>query len=292
VLDPAVEPQKRIKDLQSYGAALGNPSPLERLSTVLAIQDSVKRDSVAAVARAAIRPDEYDGLFDKLTADGVLVSVGTKERPIIIHRDRLASVEKAVMRIIQDQLDRHQPRRSLPRNTLNTACRAIAQGALLDAVFAHLLKQKELVQVGNNLGPANAQVKLTKQQKRNREHILESIDQGQLAPPTAKELGKQLGQEVANIETLLNLCEEDGLLVRVGPGMFYSPAALEQARTICAATLEDVSEATLSQLREAWGVSRKFAVPMCEYFDQLRVTIRKDDVRIPGPNIGTPLNAE
>jgi len=82
------------------------------------------------------------------------------------------------------------------------------------------------------------------------------------------------------------------LLVRVGPGMFYSPAALEQARVICATTLEDVSEATLSQLREAWGVSRKFAVPICEYFDQLRVTIRKDNVRIPGPNIGTPLNAE
>ena len=36
VLDPAVAPQKRIKDLQTYGAALGNPSPLERLSTVLA----------------------------------------------------------------------------------------------------------------------------------------------------------------------------------------------------------------------------------------------------------------
>jgi hypothetical protein len=45
----------------------------------------------------------------------------------------------------------------------------------------------------------------------------------------------------------------------------------------------------MSQLREAWGVTRKYSVPLCEWFDKHRLTIREGDLRRAGPEIAKPL---
>jgi selenocysteine-specific elongation factor len=84
---------------------------------------------------------------------------------------------------------------------------------------------------------------------------------------------------------LLDLSVEDGLLVRVSDDLYFTPESIEAARSTCADYLETHGEATMSQLREAWNVSRKYAVPLCELFDQIEVTVRKDDVRTTGPKI-------
>jgi selenocysteine-specific elongation factor len=187
------------------------------------------------------------------------------------------------------EIARHQPRRALPRNTLITACRRITHPELLDAIFRHLLKTKELVEIGPNLGPADAQVKLTKNQEQARARMLEQIAAAGLTPPTTKELAAALGQKLDQLQPLLNLCVEDGLLVKIDETLYFAPSALERARAVCERTLAELGEATMSQLREAWGVSRKFSVPLCEHFDNAGITLRREDVRVAGPNVGKPL---
>jgi len=46
--------------------------------------------------------------------------------------------------------------------------------------------------------------------------------------------------------------------------------------------------ATGSQLREAWGVSRKYGIPLCEYFDAQQLTLRAGDLRQAGPALVAP----
>ncbi|MCH8829100.1 MAG: SelB C-terminal domain-containing protein [Planctomycetes bacterium] len=166
-----------------------------------------------------------------------------------------------------------------------TACRKIARQELLDAVFAHLLKTKRLVMVGTNIGPADAQVQLTKKQRLTRDSMLAAIHETGLMPPTTKELAAATGQKPADLAPLLNVCVEDGLLIRLDDLLHVTPEAIEQARATCNDFLQEHGEATMSQLRDAWGISRKFSVPLCEYLDSVGVTIRKGDVRIAGPNI-------
>src|SRR5205823_4511721 len=87
-----------------------------------------------------------------------------------------------------------------------------------------------LVRVGENIGPADAQVLLSKNQSALRAKILEQIGQAGLAPPNAKELSQTLGQKPESIAPLMTLCIEDGLLVDVGDGLFYPPAARDLER--------------------------------------------------------------
>jgi selenocysteine-specific elongation factor len=76
------------------------------------------------------------------------------------------------------------------------------------------------------------------------------------------------------IDTLL----ATGALVRVGDDL-YRRAQLQHARTVLATVLKDDGGATMGQLRDAFGTSRKYALPLMEYFDGIGVTIRDGDVR-------------
>ncbi len=193
------------------------------------------------------------------------------------------------MKTIREVLAKHQPRRALPRVLFLSACHEITHPALLEAVFNHLLVKNELVKVGSQIGPADAQVKLTKNQQAARTKLLETVTAAGLTPPTTKELAATVGQSLDQITPLLHVSCEDGLLVRVAEDLYFAPEAIERARQLCADFLDKNGPATMAQLRDTWGVSRKFSVPLCEFFDANGLTVRNGDLRVAGPKLGQPI---
>jgi selenocysteine-specific elongation factor len=283
VLDPQIAPGRRIREPRKLGERLDSMSEIDRLSAVLSQQDRVEDSPRRAVWRAGIPGERYSGLLRQLAERGEIISLGNGAGGWRIHGERLRALSRSVLRVIKSEIDRHQPRRSLPRPVLLGACRALAPADLLDAVFAELIRSKQLVEVGANLGPADVQVKLTKNQQQTREALLQAIAGGGLTPPTVKELAATLKQKPEHLQPLLNLCREEGLLVPISSDLYYTPEALERARETCRTVFDERGEATMSELRERWAVTRKFSVPLCEYFDSIGVTAREGDVRRAGP---------
>ncbi len=289
VLDPCLPVGKRIKDLASLGAKWSSTSDVGRLSALIAQKDSIDDSPLEAARRAGIAPPRYRQLLDELRTSGQLIRLGTAERGLLVHKDRLAALSASVMKTIREVLAKHQPRRALPRELFLSGCREITHAALLDAVFNHLLVKGELVKVGPHIGPADAQVKLTKNQQAARAKLLEEITAAGLTPPTTKELATTVSQKLDQIEPLLHVSCEDGLLVKVAEDLYFATEAIERARQLCADFLGKNGPASMAQLRDAWNVSRKFSVPLCEFFDASGLTIRNGDLRIAGPKMSQPL---
>ena len=101
---------------------------------------------------------------------------------------------------------------------------------------------------------------------------LEPAAVGELATSAAAELGvarKALGKLVA-----------DGRVVRVNSELHFSAEAIERARQLVADSIAgNPGGATAAQLRDALGVSRKYAIPLLEYFDAQGYTKRDGDLR-------------
>ncbi len=289
VLDPGVPPLKRLRSIEDYAAGSQSESPPDRLAGLLRQLDAVPTDPLIALRRAGVSVRDYAALMDELKEAGVVQHVGAAGSGVLMHRDRRDGLARAVLRTIRETIASQQPRRSLPEQTLLTACRGIAPPAVLQTIVDDLIRSGELVRVGSNVGPADAQVQLTKKQRAARTVILDAIAAGQLMPPTRKELAALTGLRPDDVNSLLNVCEEDGLLVRVGDDFLYTPASLDQARQQCVTLLDDVQQARLSDMRDAWGVTRKYAVPLCEYFDSNGLTRRDGDFRVAGPQLRQPL---
>jgi selenocysteine-specific elongation factor len=65
--------------------------------------------------------------------------------------------------------------------------------------------------------------------------------------------------------------------------------AIESLRQSLAAYFQTHSTAKVGELREQWGITRKHAVPIFEFFDDRHITRREGDLRTAGPQLSTPL---
>jgi len=62
--------------------------------------------------------------------------------------------------------------------------------------------------------------------------------------------------------------------------IFYAPGALAEIREKLVAYLKEQKEITPAGFRELTGLSRKFMIPLLEFFDGEKLTIRLGDKRV------------
>lgn len=63
-------------------------------------------------------------------------------------------------------------------------------------------------------------------------------------------------------------------------GFYFEKTVLEEAKKTLVAYLDEHKEVAVAEVRELWGTSRKYTVPLLEYFDQQKVTRRMGDKRV------------
>ncbi|MDP4159085.1 MAG: selenocysteine-specific translation elongation factor [Bacillota bacterium] len=63
-------------------------------------------------------------------------------------------------------------------------------------------------------------------------------------------------------------------------GFYFQKEVILKAKSMLVETLKLRGEVGVAEVRELWGTSRKYAVPLLEFFDQQRVTRRQGDKRI------------
>jgi selenocysteine-specific elongation factor len=91
-------------------------------------------------------------------------------------------------------------------------------------------------------------------------------------PFAAPEAGDLLAAGLGTRE--LAAAVRSGQLLRVADGVYLAPDVAQEARTRLAAIAQPF---TLSQARQAWGTSRRVAVPLAEWLDARGITVRLPD---------------
>jgi selenocysteine-specific elongation factor len=105
------------------------------------------------------------------------------------------------------------------------------------------------------------------------------LERARFTPPDLKELEARLGVPRKHLTELLGVLESRGVVVKVVADLYFSAAAMERARALLVAHLEREGEVSAATFRDLLGTSRKFVIPLLEYFDRSGVTIRVGDVR-------------
>jgi selenocysteine-specific elongation factor len=143
---------------------------------------------------------------------------------------------------------------------------------LADAFLAHVVGRGELAREATALRlPSHS---LSTAGRKDADRLIQTIRAAEPSPPTVKELGAAgFGAE------LVRAVSAEGRLVRVSPELVLTPEFVAQAEQVLRAKAGS-SGITVSAFREALGTSRKYALPILEFFDGKGVTRRQGDVRV------------
>ena len=276
--------RRRVRNLQYRCAGAGHAQPEIRIASLLEQQPSVSDSD--AVQRLGLSAATATGFLQAMTTEKSATVMHDRASAQWISKHWLRRLGKSLLRVIAEEVKRQSPRRLLPRSLVTSQCRNFDGAVHVPLAIDALLTSGELIQRGDLIGLADQQVVLTKRQREVLDLLLPMIAANARTPPTHRELYAATDRmSPGDIEQLLTLCREDGSLIAVSHDLSYTPSGLDLLRTGLRELFQTRAEVTLAEIRDALQMTRKHVVPLAEYWDSHKVTIRKGDVRTAGPEL-------
>ncbi len=253
---------------------------IEQAERLLSPDPAVRVAATAWLAGATgVRPDDLGRLAgvwgDREAVAGGLVALGGGRR---WHPDRLAEIETHVLDTLagwhadQPLVTAHD-RGKLVASLGKFAAEPVAQG-----VIDRLLTDNRLVGDARRVAAADFKPKLSVNQRKLRDRIVAAHAAAGFAPPDPAEFANHAGGNVASLVDIYAVAVAEGLLVKVGPDLFLSADHEAELRRRATERLA-AGPATMAELRDLWGTTRKYALPFAAYLDGSGLTVRDGDVR-------------
>ncbi len=197
-----------------------------------------------------------------------------------VHTENLADVARQVLESL-DQFHRANPKQAgLEMDTLAAAIGV--DRTLLDLALQDLVTARKIRLEGGILSLAGWQAQVSSDEELLGTRIAMALKEARWTPPTTAELAASLNQPPARIAALIKLLLDRGILIRVAPELCLHREAVEAARQVVLRLFAQKTMFTTMDFRDALGVSRKYAVPLLDYLDSTRFTVRSGNQRTPG----------
>ena len=159
---------------------------------------------------------------------------------------------------------------------------------LFQILISELIQSKEVVLEKDKLrlsGHHISSVDLKGLAKRVEAAVLK----GGLQPPSPKELSEEWSETEGEVRAIFEHLVHEGVLVRIKNEMYFHRIPFENLREKLVTHLKKHQEITTPQFKEMAQASRKYVIPLIEYFDQTKLTLRLAEKRVLR---GTSQNAE
>ncbi len=152
-------------------------------------------------------------------------------------------------------------------------------GKPLDRILAAMAQEQKVLLSGTNVRSPEFSVRLSDKQRQFLDRILAALKVDSVNTPNPHRLSEILPAPIQAVEEALKLGVQAGEVVSIGEGVFYTPAQIEdlKRRTSIAMGTKPFPAAAL---RDALGTTRKYIIPLLEYFDLIRFTTRVGDNRM------------
>ncbi|HZZ84013.1 MAG TPA: selenocysteine-specific translation elongation factor [Anaeromyxobacteraceae bacterium] len=110
--------------------------------------------------------------------------------------------------------------------------------------------------------------------------VAAALAKGGLTPPWLAELPGLLEAPAGDVTAVLKLLLAEGAVVRVSAELWFDAAAVAALREKLVAWLRARREIATPEFKELVGATRKYVIPLAEYFDRERVTLRVGEKRV------------
>jgi selenocysteine-specific elongation factor len=110
--------------------------------------------------------------------------------------------------------------------------------------------------------------------------ILKRLYDYGLTPPSLQELAGTMNMKEANLKDMLERLVHQQKVTRVKGDMYFHADPIKDLRDKVIALLKSKGEMAPADFKAITNLSRKYMIPLLEYFDESRLTIRTGDKRV------------
>ncbi|MFC2167136.1 SelB C-terminal domain-containing protein [Acidobacteriota bacterium] len=141
----------------------------------------------------------------------------------------------------------------------------------------HLIREKLIKEVDKRLSVMEYELSLTKEEEDLLNRLEDMCLEGKLHSVSIEDLQRRFNLSARRVQILLSFLAERRKIVQGEDGFILHSQWLEEL----VAKIRDlgVKELSVGQFKEMTGLSRKYAIPLLELLDQMKVTRRRGNTR-------------
>ncbi|MBI3924174.1 MAG: selenocysteine-specific translation elongation factor [Armatimonadetes bacterium] len=259
---------QRLQNREEGGTLQALLSDLERAQGGVRSPKDLARD-------LQLPADEVEALVEQLIREGEVIRLArwlALAGPARLLEERFASV----LRQLQDAA----PHRLGWRREELLKLVGSDRPKLSEQVMAESITSGKLQERSALISTADHQPRLDPTQQAAVDKILGTLRDAGFSPPAWKELSATVAPPAWRVAETYLL--ENGEVVKLAEGLFLSRETLEEGKRLLRAHIDKHGGVTPSEAREVLGSTRKYVIPLLEYYDQVHFTQRKEDVRVLG----------
>ncbi len=193
---------------------------------------------------------------------------------VLIHKTFFDQFREKVLQALKNFHAKNPLKHGMPKEELRTVFRIEPKlfGGLI-AFLKDVVMEKEIIRLktfSTVLSQAEETLKI---------RILDLLRENEFQPPSKEELSQSLKLDQKHLSDILKLMVKEGSLVRISDSMHLTSPSYNKMVVALKNFYSKKSEMTVAEFRDILGTTRKYALPILEYLDSNKITLRVGDVR-------------
>ncbi len=260
-------------------AALSAASPEELVRLHLKLRGSEGASFASLLVLTGLESRELEKVLQAFSGKGQ-ASLWDKESRQWISGEVLDSLSAGLAQHMAAFHKREPLKQGVTRGELASTWGKDLPAKLMHFLVERLLKAGKLAQDQELLKLPAHKVSLGTDQADLRSRILSVYEVGGLAPPNLKDVMDELKLDFKKAQPVYKVLQDENLIERVKEEMYFASSALDALKAKVREYFESNAEMGPPEFREMTGLPRKFLIPLLEYLDKEKVTIRVGDKRV------------
>jgi selenocysteine-specific elongation factor len=191
-----------------------------------------------------------------------------------------AQLEDLLMKSLAGYHQNNPLKEGISKEELKAALAGTVSAKLFNMVLASLGKRNLIASDKDNVRLASHLVQLAGEEDALRQSIASTYTQAGLTPPSLADVLNGFKDQKAKAQNIVKLMIKDGELIKINEDLCFTGEALTRLREEYKAQLVRDGQATPATFKDLTGLSRKYIIPLMEYFDTSKLTVRVGDHRI------------
>ena len=232
--------------------------------------------------RLTLKPSDIKKTIQELSAHGE-VQIIDPANFFSMTRAHFKTAQNNILSFLSDYHAENPLRTGAPREEVRNKA-----GDMNEKIFAaalkHLSESNDIVENGAILRLASHSVEIDEALGEVKTKLESVFKNAHFQPPSVEDAFSQCGGKGNTNQNALQILIDEGALLRLKDNIIYHQHALSEAENHLREHLSLNNEITAAEFRDLLGITRKHAIPLLEYFDTARITLRVGDKRVLRPD--------
>ena len=150
---------------------------------------------------------------------------------------------------------------------------------ILDVLLQKMQDDKTIIQEGKVWHNPEFTVTLSNEEDALQSNLLSQLNEEGFTSSNLSQLSKKTGNSKDKLMRLLIIAEQQGKLLRINGSLMFTQTNFLKLQKKVAQHFTNHSEMSVAEFKELAETSRKYAVPLLEYFDKKKITFREGNFR-------------